>query len=113
MAKRIYWTKEKCQEEALKYQSRTTFQKGSSSAYKSARINNWLDEICSHMEELKKPSGYWTLDRCQEEALKYKTRTAFQKGSNTAYLICLTNKWLDAMCFHMKFKFKTEYTNCK
>jgi hypothetical protein len=45
-----YWTKEKCIEEALKYNKRSHFWKNNLSAYYSARKNNWLDEICSHMK---------------------------------------------------------------
>jgi predicted GIY-YIG superfamily endonuclease len=43
------WTKEECKNEALKYKSRIEFQKKSSNIYNISRINNWLDEICSHM----------------------------------------------------------------
>ena len=43
------WTKEKCQEEALKYKTRTKFSRRSSRAYEVARKNNWLNEMCSHM----------------------------------------------------------------
>ena len=52
MKPRGYWTKEKCQEEALKYESRSEFYKNSISAYKSSNNNKWLDEICSHMTVL-------------------------------------------------------------
>lgn len=44
-----YWTKERCQEESLKYKHRKEFQKNSGSAYNVASKNGWLDEICSHM----------------------------------------------------------------
>lgn len=53
--KRGYWTKEKCHEEALKYETKSDFQKFSKSAYSSARKNIWIDEICSHMNILVKP----------------------------------------------------------
>lgn len=44
-----YWNKEKCHEEALKYNTKTKLSKFSRGAYKSALKNKWLDEICSHM----------------------------------------------------------------
>lgn len=46
-----YWTKERCQKEALKYNSRSEFRKHSMGAY-SASKNRYkcLDEICLHME---------------------------------------------------------------
>ena len=97
-----YWTFEKCKEEALKYQTRCEFTKGSSSAYHKAHKNNWLNIICSHMKEIKKPSGYWTFDRCQEEASKYNTRTDFRKACRGTYKRCYENNWLDEICSHMK-----------
>ncbi len=45
----IKWTKEKCQEEALKYSSRSEFSRGNGSAYAASNRNKWLDIICSHM----------------------------------------------------------------
>ena len=43
----------------------------------------------------KKPTGYWTYERCKEEALKYKYRYEFDKNNCTAYRTALRNKWLD------------------
>ena len=47
-----YWTKEKCHEEALKYEYKKDFKNFSGSAYSKSHINNWIDEICSHMKIL-------------------------------------------------------------
>lgn len=101
-----YWTKERCQEEALKYNSRKSFEKGSRSAYQICKLNKWFDEVCSHMVFLNKPTGYWTKDKCQEEALKYNGRKAFYKGSTSAYSYASKNKWLDEICSHMVFLHK-------
>lgn len=46
----IKWTKEICTVEALKYNSRGEFSINSSNIYSAAMRNDWLDEICSHME---------------------------------------------------------------
>ena len=92
--KNRFWTKEKCIEEAKKYNNKKDFYTNSISSYRSSLKNNWLDEICSHMIELRKPKGYWTKEKCQEESLKYKTRTEFQKNSSRAYHICKKNGWL-------------------
>lgn len=51
-----YWTKESCHLEALKYDTRYDFQKGSKSAYSTAVQHGWLDDICGHMI----PQGNWT-----------------------------------------------------
>lgn len=45
-----YWTYEKCKEDALNYKTRNEYRIKSGSSYDKALKNNWLDEICSHME---------------------------------------------------------------
>lgn len=103
----LLWTKEKCQIESLKYSYRFDFQKGSRSAYLSASLNGWLDEICSHMKNKK---YIWTeKENCKKEALKYKTRVDFRRKSSSAYDSSLKNKWLDEICSHMESKWKRNY----
>lgn len=118
-----YWTKEKCQEEALKYISRDFFQFHNSLVYSIAEQNNWLDEITTHMQVpefdskitikkieseedddplRKKPRGYWTKEKCQEAALFYRTRTEFQSGHLMAYTTAFRNHWLNEICGHMQ-----------
>ena len=83
------WTKEACQIEASKFKRRWEFQKQSRNCYMAAHRHGWLDEICSHMEAVKPnsgksrsmPYGYWTKNKCQQEANKYKFRHDFQKHS--------------------------------
>ena len=98
---RDFWTKEKCHQEALKCKTRTEFSKNSHGAYYVARKNGWLDEVCSHMTSTRKPKGYWTKERCHEEALKFKTRGEFQKKLNKAYYVARKKGWLDEICSHM------------
>lgn len=96
-----YWTIERCHEEALKYATRTKFENNSSSAYRISLNNGWINYICSHMILQHKPNGYWTKKRCHDEALKYDTRTDFQKKSASAYDKGHDNNWLDELCSHM------------
>ena len=103
------WTKEKCKEEALKYTTRSEFQKKNHSSYNSALNNKWLDEICSHMEYKQKKNGYWTKEKCQEEALKYNTRMDFFNKNSGVYSKCVKKKWLDDVCLHMKTKKLRDY----
>lgn len=44
-----YWTKEKCTEEALKYDIKIDFKINSPGAYSVSKKNGWLDQIRSHM----------------------------------------------------------------
>jgi len=97
----LYWTKERCKEEALKYSNITDFYKKSYSAYQSIIKNNWKVDTCSHIPETRKPRGYWTKEKCHEEALKYKYRNKFKINSRSAYTKAQKNKWLDEMCSHM------------
>lgn len=45
-----YWTKEKCELEALKYNMKEKFRKESSSAYTISIKNNWFRDITKHMK---------------------------------------------------------------
>lgn len=52
-------------------------------------------------KQKKKPNGYWTKERCQKEALKYKTRMEF-KSSSSAYDVACRNGWIKDICGHME-----------
>lgn len=108
--KKIKWSFENCKLEALKYNTRTEFHKNSYGAYDASYKKGWLNDVCNHMITNKKPNGYWTKDKCQEEALKYSTRFDFYNNSPSAYDKCLDNKWLNEVCFHMKGKVYTKWT---
>ena len=43
------WTRETCQVDAAKYQTRGQWKRNSPTAYSKARRNGWSDEICRHM----------------------------------------------------------------
>jgi len=51
--------------------------------------------------KIRKPTGYWTKERCHDEALKYNTRNEFKKNS-TSYQRAIANNWLNDICSHMK-----------
>jgi hypothetical protein len=101
-AKGFWQIKENCIEDARKYQNRSEWMRKSSGAYDSARDNEWLEECCAHMVELQKPSGFWTKQRCVEDAKKYETRSEWQKKSKSAYNIAYRNGWLNQCCKYMK-----------
>lgn len=90
-----YWTFDRTREEALKYNNKSDFSKNSNKAYNAAKRNGWLLDICAHMNDGKKPNGYWTLDNVRIEALKYKSRSEFKRNSASAYSYALKNNWLD------------------
>lgn len=98
---KMFWTFENCQREALKYESRSAFQKGTSSAYHAARRYNWLDEVCKHMPTVTYQGEHWTFEKCKQEALKYTSRSELQKHSSGAYNSARRHGWLDTICGHM------------
>ena len=49
----------------------------------------------------RKPKGYWTKEKCLEDALKYKARTEWKKKSNSSYNSALKNGWSNECCKHM------------
>jgi len=95
---RLIWTKEKCQVEALKYMERKVFSVNSHSAYNSARKNKWLDDICGHMNQIRKK---WDKEACRLEASKYKCRSHLKKGTPSAYDKIKIMDWFDDLCSHM------------
>lgn len=87
------WNKETCYEEAKKYNCRSKFEEGSGSAWAVAKKNGWIEEYDWFVPQ-RNPVGYWTYDRCHEEAIKYSTRSEFQKGSPAAYSAARKNGWV-------------------
>ncbi|MFW6219427.1 MAG: GIY-YIG nuclease family protein [bacterium] len=109
----LKWTKEKCAEEALKYNTRKEFADGNSSAYIRARRFKWLDDICSHMEWEKRPENYWTYETCKEAAKKCKTRFEFSRKYSRAHTISSKNGWLDEFGLEKIVHIKWTYEKCK
>lgn len=101
MANIRVWTLEKCKMDALQYKSKKEWREDSVDGYNAAVRYSWMGECSKHMIELVKPRGYWTLERCKEEALKYKTRNQWDLIRRSGYRIALKNGWLDECCKHM------------
>ena len=97
--KYMFWTYEECKSHALQCKTRSEFLSKYPGGYASAAKNNWLDEICQHMElkfEIKNNP-----ETVRLEAQKYKTRQEFRKGSNSAYEYARKHNLLDFICAHM------------
>jgi hypothetical protein len=98
---RGYWTAEKCKEDAAHYTSRAAWKLGNESSYASAKLKGIIDQCCEHMPEIKKPRGYWTVERCTEMALKHKRRSDWARAHPTSYLSATFLQVLDECCIHM------------
>ena len=94
-----YWTKERCSEEATKYDTRFAFRNGSPGAYSSAYTHGWISEICQHMRLLR---TYYSMEECAEEASKYDTKTEFLKKAPLHYSHAIRKGFLNEICGHMK-----------
>ena len=57
--------------------------------------------ITTHMIKTQKPTGYWNIEKCKDEALKYTSKHEFQCNSISAYSAAYKKGWLNEICFHM------------
>ena len=97
------YTKRLCREIALLYNDKTLFRETNKYFYNYISKRGWIEELCSHMIQHKMKNGYWTKERCAEEASKYKKRIDFQKKCPSAYSSAFKNGWLDEICSHMSY----------
>ena len=93
-SKNRIWTDTTCRKEAQKYKTKLEFLHNSSGAYTYASKNGLLSTY-DWFEEIKKPNGYWTKERCEVESRKYSSKTDFLKGSPAAHHAVVVHKWLD------------------
>lgn len=77
-----YWTDEMLAAEALKYETRKDFERGSYGAYQASQRRGRLNIHCSHMTPI---FIFWADEMLIEEAQKYQTRAEFEQGSYGAY----------------------------
>jgi hypothetical protein len=110
-----YWTKERCTEEALKYNSKKKqWEKNCTSSYRVAKINGWIPELTQHMENANKPAGYWDdKENCRNEALKYDNKKEWRKNSISSYRKAKINGWIPELTQHMKKEKKSKWTKEK
>lgn len=107
-----YWNiKEHCLDEAKKYTTRVGLKKGNNTVYKKLTERGWLQEAFENIPMQLKSVGYWTKERCRDEALKYNTRNEFIKSSNSAYVKASNEKWLSEICEHM-YRIGNKYNRC-
>jgi hypothetical protein len=97
-----HWSDAKIYAEAIKYTKVRDFYRGSPNAYEAAKRWGIFDEVCAHMSPRKLPAGHWTEDRIRAEALRYQTRSAFDRGSAGAAHAARHRLGIyEAVCAHM------------
>jgi hypothetical protein len=92
------YTYDEIQQEALRYNSKKQFKKGSSKHHSAAIRLGILDQVCSHMTGGR---FLWDPDKVKEKALEFDSRDQFSRNASGAYLYCLKNNILDEVCQHM------------
>lgn len=81
-----YWKiRENIMDEARKYTTKDEFRKGNLTAFLAAYRYGYIDEMDWLVRQKQHKNGYWTYENIEKEALKYKTKTEFSRGKNTAY----------------------------
>ena len=95
------WTREECIRVAKKAKAYMNFKMKYNSAYNATLRNQWLDIIGS-LELSHKPKGHWKVkENCHKEALKYKSKSDFKKGSPGAYRGAIKFGYFEEVTSHM------------
>lgn len=104
-----YWNdKSRCREAASQCKSRWDFGTRFSGAHNSSLRNQWLDEFFPESIEAgqrvkaAKPAGYWTKERCMEQALQHETVKPWKESSRSSYEAAQRNGWMAACTAHMR-----------
>lgn len=98
------WTKEECMRVSLYFKKRSDFERNYRGAYMAALKNNWIDEVCSHMDTVK----VWSEDECYTESLKYESRSKLAFNNPSVYKKVIKNGWT-----HMFSHMNNNYVNDK
>jgi len=88
--KKNYWkNRENMMNEAKKYSNKEEFKKGNLYAFLAAYKYGYVCEMEWLVKQKQHKKGYWTYNTIEKEALKYRTKTDFFKGNQTAYRAAL------------------------
>ena len=93
-----YWTLERILKEASKFKTLKDFRIQAHKAYDAARSKGFLPKIKERLAEATKPKCFWTRERIEKEARKYRFRSDFNKSCPTGYSIAHKNGFLDEIC---------------
>ena len=88
------WNYKSCYKEAKKYRTLKEFRENAPATYNVVCKHGWQNEYHWLNVNTHKP-GYWTYERCYEEAKKYSTRKKFQSGNHSAYTKSSKEKWIN------------------
>jgi hypothetical protein len=69
--------------------------------YRRAHSKGWLPQCTAHMKFSRLPNGSWTFEACLADALKYTSRSEWQRASCGAHKAACKNGWLPQCTAHM------------
>ena len=94
-----YWTREKMLSEAHKYETLKELREGNISLYILLHKSGLLNEL--KIASNRKKRGYWNVfENVQKEAVKYKRKSDFSRGSTSAYQSAVRHGWIDMISFN-------------
>ena len=97
---RNYWTKERCAEEALKYNNKTKFSKENPNLYYYMLKHGWYFELTKHMNPLR--IRKWNFENCQKIALLYEHKGELLKHESGLCKAAKRHGWYDEITKHFK-----------
>ena len=93
----IKWDYEACLKESMKYETRFDFMKNSKPAYNSCAKNGWLELIYENLPPVRKPPGFYSLDKCIELVKNVEKISHIKEEHPTALRLIYENGWKDVM----------------
>ncbi|WP_210499529.1 hypothetical protein [Vibrio crassostreae] len=90
-----------CKESAQNFTTKMGWKKGDRKAYESAIDGGWYDECVAHMPSREASNIVWTLEKCKESAIRFKTKVEWGEGDSAAYAVARRKRWLTECCSHM------------
>lgn len=91
----IFWNKERCTKEASRYRVLHMFEFWAPGAYRKAKVEGWIDEICSHMPNLSQAPEPMTKEKYKAIASKHVVRSILKEYEPKIYNIIKENGWLE------------------
>ena len=93
-----FWTKEKCFEEAKKYNTRIEFHNSCAGAWKASKRNGWLEEYTWMRSTRNANYGKtYTFNEINEITKKCFNKSEFKQKHFHQYEFAKKNKWLDKL----------------
>lgn len=85
-----FWkSKENIIKEAKKYATKEEFKRENLTAFLASYKYGYIDDMEWLVRQKQHKKGFWNYKNIEKEALKYKTKTEFFRGNQTAYRAAL------------------------